>query len=151
MVKILFFIILFIMIYVFWKIYLQIDSNQKIKNRLTKTKEIKTESVVYSDSKTEYVIDEVEPYEQQLFDDISEIFIAHKIKNRDKDKASQLQEEVLRRMPLKTKTTIRQCELDEWAVYWGFYDQSLEYYVGKYGVFITHVDRDGNEHKITHT
>lgn len=58
-----------------------------------------------------------------------------------------IQEDVLRKMPAKTQTQIRQLDLSEWSIYWTFYDQSLEYYVGRYGVFYTHVDRFGQEHK----
>lgn len=44
-------------------------------------------------------------------------------------------------------TQIRQMDLGEWSIFWNFYDQSLEYYVGRYGVFYAHVDRFGEEHR----
>lgn len=150
MVKLLLIIILLIVIYVFWKIYSKIDINQINKNMQIKTEYLENEPITFHKSRTEKVKDEVDLYEYQLFDDVSSIFIARNIQSKDKGGASQIQEEVLRKMPLKTKTVIRQLELEEWSIYWRFYDQSLEYYVGKYGVFITHVDRDGKEHKVTH-
>ena len=60
---------------------------------------------------------------------------------------AQVQAEVFRKMPVSSKTQIRKMDLGEWSIYWTFYDQSLEYYVGKYGVFYAHVDRFGEEHK----
>ena len=58
-----------------------------------------------------------------------------------------IQQEVLNKMPAKAHTQIRYLDLGEWSIYWSFYEQSLEYYVGKYGIFISHVDRFGQEHK----
>ena len=52
---------------------------------------------------------------------------------------------MLRKMPAKTQTRIADTDLGEWAIYWTFYEQSLEYYVSQYGIFITHVDREGRE------
>ena len=91
---------------------------------------------------------EVDEYEQQLFDDIAEIFFQQQYKLDSLQAAEQLQEVFLRRMPVNCKTQIRQLDLNEWSIYWSFYNQSLEYYLGRYGVFYTHVDRFGEEHKI---
>ncbi|WP_180113774.1 hypothetical protein [Acinetobacter sp. YH12063] len=91
---------------------------------------------------------EVDEYEQQLFDDIAEIFFQQQYKLDSLQAAEQLQEVFLRRMPVNCKTQIRQLDLNEWSIYWSFYNQSLEYYLGRYGEFYTHVDRFGEEHKI---
>ncbi|WP_180048766.1 hypothetical protein [Acinetobacter sp. YH12144] len=91
---------------------------------------------------------EVDEYEQQLFDDIAEIFFQQQYKLDSLQVAEQLQEVFLRRMPVNCKTQIRQLDLNEWSIYWSFYNQSLEYYLGRYGEFYTHVDRFGEEHKI---
>lgn len=89
---------------------------------------------------------EVDAYEQQLFDNIAEIFMSETVMH-DIAEAEQVQAQVFRKMPVSSKTKIRKMDLDEWSIYWTFYDQSLEYYVGKYGVFYAHVDRFGEEHK----
>lgn len=91
---------------------------------------------------------EVDEYEQQLFDDIAAIFFQQKYSLDSQAAAEQLQADFLRKMPVNCKTQIRQLELGEWSIYWNFYHQSLEYYVGRYGEFYTHVDRFGEEHKL---
>lgn len=88
----------------------------------------------------------VDAYEQQLFDDIAALFIEDG-QLYDIADAEFVQAAVFRKMPVCSKTQIRKMDLDEWSIYWAFYDQSLEYYVGKYGVFYAHVDRFGEEHK----
>ncbi|MDM1759347.1 hypothetical protein [Acinetobacter sp. 251-1] len=50
-------------------------------------------------------------------------------------------------MPAKTNSQIGEFDLGEWCIYWNYRQQSLEYYVGKYGIFYTHVDRFGIEHR----
>ncbi|CAB1216095.1 hypothetical protein [Acinetobacter bouvetii] len=92
-------------------------------------------------------IDEVEEYEQQLFDDVCELFFERQLTERNLNQAVVLQEGVYKKMPAKARTQIRKLDLEEWSIFWTFYDQSLEYYVGRYGVFYTHVDRFGDEHK----
>ena len=58
-----------------------------------------------------------------------------------------MQSTLLVKMPAKTQTQIRKMDLNEWSIFWSFYDQSLEYYVSRYGMFYTHIDRSGREHK----
>lgn len=91
---------------------------------------------------------EVDEYEQQLFDDIAAIFFQKKYRIESQAEAEQLQADFLRKMPVCCKTQIRQLDLGEWSIYWTFYNQSLEYYLGCYGEFYTHVDRFGEEHKL---
>ncbi|AXY57468.1 hypothetical protein CDG60_13375 [Acinetobacter chinensis] len=92
-------------------------------------------------------VDDVDAFEPQLFDDIAALFFEQQVQIVNPAKALQIQENVLKKMPAKTVTRIRNMDLNEWSVYWSFYDQSLEYYVGRYGIFSTHVDRFGQEHK----
>ena len=96
-----------------------------------------------NDSQT-HVVDE---YEQQLFDDVATMFCENHHEVNTMDEAKTLQAEILRKMPVTCKTQIRALDLNEYSIYWNFYEQSLEYYMGQYGVFYTHVDRLGTEHK----
>lgn len=90
----------------------------------------------------------VEEYEQQLFDDAATLFMHEPRSNPIRlEDANVLQAELLKKMPAKTLTQIRQLDLAEWSIYWTFFEQSLECYIGRYGVFYTHVDRWGKEHQ----
>ncbi|NNH39709.1 hypothetical protein [Acinetobacter terrae] len=150
MIKILLWLCLFILFIGLWKVIFKFQINQhfqqfKIKQLadLDKQASISTKPL----SAQEARIDEVEEYEQQLFDDVCQIFFERELAERNLSQAIVVQEGVLRKMPAKTQTQIRKLDLGEWSIYWTFYDQSLEYYVGRYGVFYTHVDRFGDEHK----
>ncbi len=79
---------------------------------------------------------EVDEYEQQLFDDIAALFFQQKYVLDSQATAEQLQADFLRKMPVNCKTQIRQLDLGEWSIYWNFYNQSLEYYLGVMGSFI---------------
>ncbi|WP_228212243.1 hypothetical protein [Acinetobacter stercoris] len=96
---------------------------------------------------TEHVVF-VDAEEQRLFDDVAKIFFEEKLNNRVFKNAEQIQHHYLKNMPASTLTQIEKHDLDEWSIFWSFADQSLEYYVGRYGVFYAHVDRFGVEHKI---
>lgn len=89
----------------------------------------------------------VDAYELELFDDVAQLFFQRHVAIQDRAQAEQLQQEILQKMPMQSSTQIRQMDLGEWSIFWNFYDQSLEYYVGRYGVFYTHVDRFGQEHR----
>jgi len=103
-----------------------------------------SEQQVVRETELPVVVDE---YEQQLFDDVAVLFFQCEHKVNSPDEAVLLQTKVLKKMPMSSKTQIRHLDLDDHSIYWTFFDQSLEYYMGKYGVFYTHVDRDGTEHK----
>lgn len=90
----------------------------------------------------------VDAYELELFDDIAQHFLQQKLRISDISHAACIQSEWLNKMPMHTRTEIRHLDLNEWSIIWQFYEQSLEYYVGRYGVFYTHVDRDGIEQRI---
>ncbi|MGA9699395.1 MAG: hypothetical protein WBQ67_10795 [Acinetobacter sp.] len=150
MIKILVGLCLFIVLMGLWKVVLKFQINQhfqqfKIKHLADLDKQAVTSTKPLSAH--EVRIEEVEEYEQQLFDDVCQIFFERELAERNLSQAILVQEEVLRKMPAKTHSQIRKLDLDEWSIYWTFYDQSLEYYVGRYGVFYTYVDRFGDEHK----
>ena len=69
------------------------------------------------------------------------------IKVKDINQAGRIQQEFLNKMPMNTQSQSGSFDFGEWSIFWSYHDQSLEYYVGRYGVFYAHVDRDGVEHK----
>ena len=89
----------------------------------------------------------VDAYELELFDDVAQLFFQRQVHIENRAQAEQLQQELLQKMPMHSGTQIRQMDLGEWSIFWNFYDQSLEYYVSRYGVFYAHVDRFGEEHR----
>ncbi|WP_111858340.1 hypothetical protein [Acinetobacter sp. CFCC 10889] len=97
--------------------------------------ESKIEPIAYSDE------------EQLLFDDIAKMFFEQRLQSQYIDQAEQIQQQFLNKMPAKTNSQIGEFDLGEWCIYWNYHQQSLEYYVGKYGIFYTHVDRFGVEHQ----
>ena len=105
---------------------------------------------VITPKKTELVPTErvVDAYELELFDDIACQFIMQAIRSRDVSEASIIQSEWLNKMPMHTHTEIRHLDLNEWSIVWQFYDQSLEYYVGRYGIFYMHVNQYGHEQHV---
>ncbi|BFM35931.1 MULTISPECIES: hypothetical protein [Acinetobacter] len=148
MAKLLLWILLLIAVYAVWKVWFKIKINRTFQQSCQDIANIVQDPITHKAPRpVEEVVEEVAEYEQQLFDDIAEIFLSLKVSSRDPEDAETIQQEVLNKMPAKAHTQIRQLDLGEWSIYWSFYEQSLEYFVGKYGVFITHVDRFGQEHK----
>ena len=150
MLKILLGLCLFLGLIVLWKIFFKIQTNQhtqqfRIKQLADLIKPDATSEQSLSTPKAR--VDEVEEYEQQLFDDVCQIFFERHLTERNLSQAIVVQEGILKKLPAKAQTRIRKLDLGEWSIYWTFYDQSLEYYVGCYGVFYTHIDRFGCEHK----
>ncbi|MDN5511616.1 hypothetical protein [Acinetobacter sp.] len=150
MLKILLGLCLFLGLIVLWKIFFKIQINQhtqqfRIKQLTDLIKPDATSAQSLSTPKAR--VDEVEEYEQQLFDDVCQIFFERHLTERNLSQAIVVQEGILKKLPAKAQTRIRKLDLGEWSIYWTFYDQSLEYYVGRYGVFYTHIDRFGCEHK----
>jgi hypothetical protein len=152
MVKLLICVVFLIAVFACAKIFKKIKVNQKFKKSQFAKEVFKKPavSVLTHRDEEDDVIDEVALYEQQLFDDVAGLFLESKTHEMEKAQAIFIQADVLKKMPVQTKSVIRNVDLGEWSIYWGFYQQSLEYYVGKYGVFVTHVDRDGNEHTYNH-
>ena len=84
----------------------------------------------------------------KLFDDVAQLMFEKEIKNQELQFADQIQYEFLNKMPTQARSQIHQFDLGEWSIFWTYDAQSLEYYASKYGVFYTHVDRNGVEHKM---
>ena len=82
------------------------------------------------------------------FDDVSKLLFEKEIFKRDPKNATQIQYEFLNKMPTQTQSQINLFDGGEWSIFWGYKSQSLEYYVSRFGVFYTHVDGAGNEHKL---
>ena len=150
MVKILLGLCFGIGLIVLWKVFLKIQINQYSQQFSIRQLAdlIKFEATSAQPlSKPEARVEEVEEYEQQLFDDVCQMFFERHLTERNLSQAIVVQEGILKKLPAKAQTRIRKLDLGEWSIYWTFYDQSLEYYVGRYGVFYTHIDRFGCEHK----
>lgn len=90
---------------------------------------------------------EVSEEDIRRFDDVSKLLFEKSIQKKELKGAEKIQFEFLNKMPTQTQSQIHQFDLGEWSIFWGFQGQSLEYYVSRYGVFYTHVDALGNEHK----
>lgn len=151
MAKILAILLIFLAFYALWKVIIKIRINRAFqKHQAAYCNMVQGPISQKCPRPVEEVIEEVAAYEQQLFDDVAALFLSLKVSTSDPDDATTIQQELLNKMPAKAQTQIRQLDLGEWSIYWSFYQQSLEYYVGKYGVFITHVDRFGQEHKYNH-
>ncbi|WP_174493119.1 hypothetical protein [Acinetobacter sp. Marseille-Q1623] len=100
-----------------------------------KLDQIKVEPMAYNDE------------EQVLFDDVAKLFFEQQRHVVCLEQAENIQQQYLNKMPAKTNSQIGEFDLGEWCIYWNYRQQSLEYYVGKYGIFYTHVDRFGIEHR----
>lgn len=149
MVKLLLMLCILIVIAVAWMIGIKIYKTRRMLKQWRKYQApARGASVtdVQDAAREEETAAVVDAYEQQLFDDIAALFMQEGQLHALAD-AEQVQADVFRKMPVSSKTQIRKMDLEEWSIYWTFYDQSLEYYVGKYGVFYAHVDRFGEEHK----
>lgn len=90
---------------------------------------------------------EVSDEDQRLFDSAAEMFFSQALRVRDFLQAEKIQQELLSKMPMNTESQVGAFDFGEWSVFWHYHDQSLEYYVGRYGIFYAHVDREGIEHK----
>lgn len=151
MVKFLIFIVFIIAVFACCQVVRKIKINDAFKSKyFAKLNSVKVSMTKASTHTSEEIVEVVDEYEQQLFDDVAAIFLASKTHEMKKEQAVNIQEYVLNKMPIQTQTSLRNLDLEEWSIYWGFYHQSLEYYVGRYGVFITHVDRDGLEHQYSY-
>lgn len=96
------------------------------------------------------MLEQVSSEDIKLFDDVAKLFFEKQIRKQKLDDAQHIQAEFLNKMPTQTQTQIKQFDLGEWSVFWSYRQQSLEYYAGRYGIFYTHVDANGVEHKQQH-
>lgn len=104
---------------------------------------------VHKDSKVQSIVmvEQISPEDIKLFDDVAKLFFEKQIRKYELDAAQHIQAEFLNKMPTQTQTQIKQFDLGEWSVFWSYKHQSLEYYASCYGIFYTHVDAKGVEHK----
>lgn len=85
--------------------------------------------------------------DQRLFDAAAQLFFQQALQTKDFSQAGHIQHDMLSKMPMNTQSQIGSFDFGEWSIFWSYHDQSLEYYVGRYGVFYAHVDHQGVEHK----
>lgn len=85
--------------------------------------------------------------DQRLFDAAAQLFFEQALQTKDFSQAGHVQHDVLSKMPMNTQSQIGSFDFGEWSIFWSYHEQSLEYYVGRYGVFYAHVDHQGVEHK----
>ena len=87
--------------------------------------------------------------QQVLFDEVARLFMQQCIEQRDSRAVFAMRDDLLSKLPEDTQHEVRRLDLDEWSIYLTFGSQSYEYYIGRYGVFQLHVDRFGEEHKLS--
>ena len=85
--------------------------------------------------------------DQRLFDAAAQLFFQQALQTKDFSQAGHIQHDMLSKMPMNTQSQVGSFDFGEWSIFWNYHDQSLEYYVGRYGVFYAHVDHQGVEHK----
>lgn len=85
--------------------------------------------------------------DQRLFDAAAQLFFQQALQTKDFSQAGHIQQDMLSKMPMNTQSQVGSFDFGEWSIFWNYHDQSLEYYVGRYGVFYAHVDHQGVEHK----
>lgn len=83
----------------------------------------------------------------RLFDDVAKLLFEKAYQKSKLNYANQIQSEFLNKMPTQARSQINHFDLEEWSIYWSYKNQSLEYYASRYGIFYTHVDANGVEHK----
>lgn len=151
MVKVLLVVILIIAIYVCYKIYQKYKISHQFFRDRVKRNHKKNVAVSFAQHEEQEILAyDIDLDEQRLFDDVATLFMSEKIHLIEKIQACKIQANVLKKMPLATRAVIQNHDLEDWSIYWVLQNQSLEYFVSRYGVFITHVDRDGNENKDSH-
>ncbi|AOA57419.1 hypothetical protein [Acinetobacter larvae] len=89
-------------------------------------------------------------FNQILFDQVAALLFEQQLHMRIRTQADQIQVYFLNKMPAAALSYIQDKELGEWSIYWSYQQQSLEYYVGRYGVFYVHIDRFNLEHMVQH-
>ena len=85
---------------------------------------------------------------QLRFDQVAKLLFENRMSQANFEDATQIQQQFLGKMPAQCHSQIEEFDLGEWSIFWNYKQQSLEYYVGRYGIFYTHVDRFGAEHQL---
>ena len=148
MAKLIVFILLIMIVFLLWyllfKPQLALSSKLNIQALAKRkgTSESKQDVAVELMDETEHKV------EQSRFDAVAKLFFDQNIQSKTIENAEQIQANFLNKMPAATRSLIVEFDFGEWCIYWSYKEQSLEYYVGRYGVFCTHVDCQGVEHKL---
>ena len=148
MAKLIVFILLIMIVFLLW--YLLFKPQLALSSKLNIQAVAKRKGI--SEPKQDVAVelmDETEhKVEQSRFDAVAKLFFDQNIQSKTIENAEQIQANFLNKMPAATRSQIGEFDLGEWCIYWSYKEQSLEYYVGRYGVFCTHVDCQGVEHKL---
>lgn len=123
------------------------EKSKAIKQALDAERLKTTEDVDQLAAQVSVVEMPVKEQDQRLFDEVAQLFFDQAIQVKDIQQAEKIQQEFLNKMPMNTQSQTGSFDFGEWSIFWSYHDQSLEYYVGRYGVFYAHVDREGVEHK----
>ncbi|RKG40098.1 hypothetical protein [Acinetobacter rongchengensis] len=123
------------------------EKSKAIKQALDAERLKTTEDVDQLAAQVSVVEMPVKEQDQRLFDEVAQLFFDQAIQAKDIQQAEKIQQEFLNKMPMNTQSQTGSFDFGEWSIFWSYHDQSLEYYVGRYGVFYAHVDREGVEHK----
>lgn len=132
----------------FWLFFLKKRFNSKLykpKNNFLHIFEQK--KIKATDPQPSYK-DIVSEEDIKLFDSVAKLMFEKEISYCELSFADQIQYEFLNKMPIQATSQIQQFDLNEWSIFWTYKSQSLEYYASKYGIFYTHVDAKGKEHKM---
>lgn len=140
---------LLLSMYAAWMVLSKIQITQRYRHVLKQKKRKKPAIRPKRDEPAHEPLLLIEEYEQQLFDDAASLFMKTDHQPIHSTDAESIEAELLKKMPAKTQAYIRQMDLGEWSIFWIFFEQSFECYVGQYGIFYTHVDRFGQEHRHT--
>ena len=116
----------------------------QVKEALSATVQVEQQSLV----EDQYALaKQITDEDQRLFDSAAQLFFEQALQTKDFSQAGHIQHDVLSKMPMNTQSQIGSFDFGEWSIFWSYHEQSLEYYVGRYGVFYAHVDHQGVEHK----
>lgn len=116
----------------------------QVKEALSATVQVEEQSLV----EDQYALaKQITDEDQRLFDSAAQLFFEQALQTKDFSQAGHIQHDVLSKMPMNTQSQIGSFDFGEWSIFWSYHEQSLEYYVGRYGVFYAHVDHQGIEHK----
>lgn len=116
----------------------------QVKEALSATVQVEQQSLV----EDQYALaKQITDEDQRLFDSAAQLFFEQALQTKDFSQAGHIQHDVLSKMPMNTQSQIGSFDFGEWSIFWSYHEQSLEYYVGRYGVFYAHVDYQGIEHK----
>lgn len=116
----------------------------QVKEAISATVQVEQQSVV---EEQHALAKPISDEDQRLFDAAAQLFFEQALQAKDFSQAGHIQHDVLSKMPMNTQSQIGSFDFGEWSIFWSYHEQSLEYYVGRYGVFYAHVDHQGIEHK----